>query len=249
MSKKKKIIIAVCAAVCVAVAALVIVLKTTATKEPTHGDIQDTPLPVSIDISSAKDAPAKLRDVKIHKEDLPNTETEDNVTLFNKNYSVTSYNSTETFINDNGVKVAKNRYIEYFGENKELLFTSVVPDGCSNIYDKTGKLIYSDGNYTPEASYDAEPVHWFYKNGKLAAAELFFYDLDDRNVGAAYYDGDGNLLGTVTEVYTHKGKDLVIKHAYYDSAFAPIEQADFESLIPQVDAPDFFYINWSNEVK
>ena len=107
-------------------------------------------------------------------------------------------------------------------------------------------MLYSCTNTTPDVEFDAEPIRWFYKDGAPAAAELYFTDTNTGNFGTAYYDGDGKLRCLYTEIFG-KGADSTPANTrtYYNADFVTVEEADFLALLPETDAPQFLYFNWS----
>lgn len=243
MKKKVKILIIICTVAIVATVGTFLALK--APKPPIQGDIHDTPIPVSIDVSGAKEAPKKLMDAATFKDELEVTTPLSDSTLFGATYSATEYASSEEYTTDTGMKKAERSIVEYFDNSEKALYTAVNDHDIRNIYNAKGNIVYSDGNYKPELQYDVEPIHWFYKDGKLAVCEMFFIDLGSTNIGVAYYDAKGNLLCLTTEIYSRVNNEPVVNNTYYTPDFETIDEATFSALIPEVDAPEFLYSAWS----
>lgn len=239
---KKKIIIAVCIVLCVVVVAVPLLVHFA---EQRKSDIRNTPIPLTIDTADALVAPINYADVRFQTS-LAQIGEIDEVPLFGKKYHAAVNQSSEKYTNEDGVVYAEEKLIDYYSEDEKLLYRSVIHRTLSDIYGADGVLLYSCTNATPDVEFDAEPIRWFYKDGAPAAAELYFTDTDTGNFGTAYYDGDGKLQCLYTEIFG-KGADGTPANTrtYYNADFETIEEADFEALLPEMDAPQFLYINWS----
>lgn len=246
MKKKTKILISVLVAVVVLASGGLIIWNTMPQKQPIKGDIHDTPIPVSVSVDAASTAPAELSKVAIDKKDLPVTSTTPDATLFGEVFTAVEYATEAEFVAENGMKTAEQTITEYFAENSDkVLYTAVSDHETRDIYNADGKLVYSTGYYKPETDYETESMHWFYKDGKLSVCEMFFFDLESKNIGVAYYDKDGKLLCLTTEIYTTKKGEPVIENTYYNPNFETIDEVAFLALIPETDAPQFLYPSWS----
>ena len=239
---KKKIIIAVCVVLCVAVAAVPLLVHFLQEQKK---DIRNTPLPMSIDTADAWTAPRSYADVQF-KTTLAQEGEMDDVPLFGKTYHAFVNQSSEQYTSEDGLVYAEEKLIDYYSEDEQLLYRSVIHRNLSDIYNAEGTLLYSCTNTSPNVEFDAEPIRWLFKDGAPAAAELYFTDTDSGNFGTAYYDGDGNLQCLYTELFgTDKDGKPANTRTYYNADFETIEKGDFDALLPDVDAPEFLYIYWA----
>lgn len=239
---KKKIIAAVCIVLCIGTAAGILIDRFAG---PRKTNILDTPLPAVIDTADAANAPKNYADVRFETTLAQEGEMDD-VPLFGKKYHAVVNQSSEKFTDEDGMVYAEEKLIDYYSENDRLLYRSVIHRFLSNVYGADGTLLYSCTNYAPEVDFDAEPIRWFYKDGNPAAAELFFTDTDSGNFGTAYYNASGNLVCLYTEIFgTDEQGAPANRRTYYNAAYETIEETEFKALLPDMDAPQFLYINWS----
>lgn len=239
--KKKIIAIVVCAVLAVGTVAGILIGKHLH-KKP--ADIHDTPIPASISVEESQGVATTLSAVDVP--DLPVVKEEEKSTLLGNSYRSITHRSEEDYKSEDGLVYAETAYTEYFSQTDALLYTAISRRSCVDIYGADGTILYSAGTYVPEINYDADSVRWFYKDGNLAGCELYFADADSGNFGAAYYDAKGNLLCLFTEIYSvDKSGKPSVEHTYYNASFETIEEADYQALIPQVDAPQFLYQNWA----
>lgn len=237
---KKKIVLIVCIAVAVIASAVTAILFATRDNKEIK-----TPIPSSIEISSAETAKKNLSDSPVSKQNLTLSEETNNATLCAETYKLISYVSDETYINDDGITAHNQKVNEYFKSDSDVpVYTIVIDKELSATYDKSGKLVRSSGNYSPETDYYTENVVWFYKDSALSCGEMSFTDLNG-NFGTAYYNANGSLSCVVTEIYSvNSDNEPSVEYTYYDSAFNIIEKEAFLSLIPETDADNMLYINW-----
>lgn len=239
---KKKIIAAVCIVLCLGTAAGILIYRFSASRQ---SDIRETPLPAVIDTAEAFAAPKNYADVQFQTT-LAREGEMDEVPLFGKKYHAIVSQSSETFTDADGMVYAEEKLIDYYGADDMLLYRSVIHRFLSNVYGADGTLLYSCTNYAPDVDFDAEPIRWFYKDGNPAAAELFFTDADSGNFGTAYYDGSGNLVCLYTEIFgTDDQGAPANQRTYYNAAYETMDESAFLALLPEMDAPQFLYINWS----
>ena len=237
----KKILCIVLAALVVIGAAVGVCIHLFSAKK-SPPDIRDTPIPQTIDVSSA---PTETDAAQSPIDTSKATEASDETTamLFGARYPAQVFRSAETYLNADQSETAVQRKTFFQDETGSVLYTSLVEKETMAVYNASGVAVYFSGSYQPEADYLTEPVHWFYKDGALACAELCFYDGD--NNGAAYYDANGALLCIRTEIYSVDKKDGVQMTAvFYDSDFTQITEEAFRALLPQTDADEFLYVNW-----
>ena len=205
-------------------------------------DIRDTPIPQTIDISSSL-TNTNVADTPIDTSGATEDSNETTAMLFGVRYPAQMFRSAQTYLNADGIETAVQRKTFYKDENGSVLYTSLIEKEEIAVYDASGAAVYYSGSYKPEADYLTEPVHWFYRDGKLACAELCFYDGD--NNGVAYYNADGTLLCIRTEIFSADKKDGVqMDTVFYGNDFTPITEDAFRALLPQIDADAFLYINW-----
>ena len=237
---KKKIILIVCIAVAVIASAVATILFVTKDNKEIK-----TPIPQSIEVSSADTAQKSLSDSPVSKQNLTLSEETDNATLCAETYKLISYVSDETYIKDDGITAHNQKINEYFKSDSDFpVYTIVIDKELSATYDKSGKLVRSSGDYSPETDYYTENIVWFYKDGALSCCEMSFTDVNG-NFGTAYYNADGTLSCVVTEIYSlNSDNEPTVEYTYYDSTFNIITKEAFLSLIPKTDADNMLYINW-----
>ncbi len=239
---KKKTILILCIVLAVVLAAGGITAHHFLAK-PQHRepDMSKTPIPVSIDAKPVLPAQT-LQDAAAVRSGLQ-SDPAASAPLFGKSYPARVLKSADTYTDENGLSLPAVRWTEYLDENGKTIYTYVIKKEQQAVYAADGTVVYSSDAYRPDADYTTEPMRWFYSAGKLACAELNFYD--GENNGSAYYDANGKLLAIRTE-YASTGKDgnVTLEHMYLDGAFVMIEEEAFRALIPQTDAPAFLQINW-----
>ena len=207
-------------------------------KEP---DITKAPIPISLEICPAlkADTAEKAASLKagLRQQDVSEA------ALFGRNYPARVLRSEEQYESEDGLTLPAVRWTEYLDESGKVLYTFVIEKTQQAVYNADGRVVYSSDTYKPKASYDTDPVHWYYSGGQVACAELCF--ADGENNGSAYYDTNGDLLAVWSQ-YAHVDKDgkLQIEDMYFDNAFVMIEKDAFLQRIPQTDADVFMQFNW-----
>ena len=205
-------------------------------------DIRQTPIPQTLDISSAPTA-TSVQQTPVQTSAATEKAADSSAMLFGKTYTSETFRSKEEYKTSDGLTVAAQRKTFYKNENGEVLYTSLIEKDTMAVYNADGVLVYYSGGDKPQTDYTTESVHWFYRDGKLACGELCFYDGD--NTGTAYYSADGSLLCVQTEIISADKKNGVqIENVYYNSSFEQIPEEAFRALLPQADENDFLYVNW-----
>ena len=239
MKKVILIVLAVLLALGAIIIGAVFLFKANTNKTP---DIRTTPIPQTLDISAAP-TDTTVQGTPIATADATEKADEKTAMLFGTSYPAETFRSKEKYLTADGLTVALQRKTFYKNENGEVLYTALIEKDKMAVYDAGGTLLYYSGSEKVQADYTTEAIHWFYRDGKLACAELCFYDED--NTGAAYYDAAGNLLCVQTEIVSADKKDGVqIDNVYYDSNFTQIDEATFRALLPQIGVNEFLYVNW-----
>ena len=238
----KKLIAVVCAAAVVIGAAVAGIVLYQKKKADTPPDIRDTPIPLTIDVTSALTDTA-LASTPIRTNEAQAKTEEDSAVLFGQKYRAQVWKSTRTIRTADNVETAAQRKTDYLDANGDLVYTSLFAENETAIYNASGVAVYSSGIFKPEADYLTEPVHWFYAGGALACGELCFYD--DENTGVAYYNAAGTLLCVRTEIFKVEGDSVQMLTVFYDRNFEEISEDDFNALLPRTDADAFLYVNWS----
>ena len=206
-------------------------------------DIRDTPIPQTIDVSSAL-TETDIASCPVDTSDATVRSQEETALLFGVRYPVQAFHSEKTYLSASNIETSIQRKTFYEDENGTVLYTSLIEKENMAVYNASGVAVYYSGSYKPEADYLTEPIHWFYKDGVLSCAELCFYDGD--NNGVAYYDANGNLLCIRTEIISVDKKEGVqMSTVFYGNDFTEITQEAFSALLPAVEEDAFLYVNWS----
>ena len=136
-------------------------------------DIRRTPIPQTLDVTSAPTA-SSVQDTPVQTSGATEKTNDGTAMLFGSTYPAESYRSEEKYTTDDGLETALQRKTFYKNQNGEVVFTSLIEKEKMAVYDADGVLVYFSADDKPQTDYTTEPVHWFYKDGTLACAELCF---------------------------------------------------------------------------
>lgn len=212
-----------------------------APKKRHEPDLRKAPVPITVDVEPVLLAES-LEEAASLKAGLTEKDTK-TAMLFGQSYPAKVLQSNETYKDSTGIMLPTMRWTEYFDANGAVLYTYIIRQEQQVVFDADGKIVFSSDGYTPDANYEAEPMRWFYKDGKVALGEMSVYSGEDS--GCTYYSADGHLLGARTEYPTvDKDGSVQVELLYFDGSFVQIEKDAFDALIPPVDVPAFLQINW-----
>lgn len=256
--RKKKLIVIVCAVILIAAVAVPTALhfakKDNASPVVTAPDAQTSTtkvpaepvlLPQTIETDSALQS-ATLDDAPIRTDDAVKSKpVSEQAFLFGRSYAARVWRSAETYTGVDGVEAPAQRKTEYLDADGNVQYISLHEKDDMAVYSANGQILYSTGAYKIEAAFTTEPVHWFYKDGRPVCAEVCYYNADGTDTGAAYYGADGALLGRRGEVFRTEEDDVQMQTEYRNAQENTITEDAFLALLPQTDADDFLYIQWS----
>ena len=244
MSKKKKTIILVAVVcLCVGILAGIFVFNYLHKPEP-EAEPAPLTLPETIVTDSAS-VPETTQPAKDVPDTLGEPEILDGVNLFGTAYHTVTRSSAETYTDAQGIVTPAEKIVEYYDKDgKTLLYKGVTQKGIFSLYDPSDKPLYRMTDTIP-ADFDGDPLCWLYKDGKAVLGEQTFFDEASASVGVAYYDAAGKLLCVRPEVVTVVDGTPQIDYSYQNGAGEAISEADFNALLPEVDAPQFLYIHWA----